>query len=1356
MFHILIGSLRARLVWLVLLSLLPGFGLILYMASENQRQGIVRVEENALQLARIAAGGQERLIEGVRQILNALSLAPPIRDADAAACSGLLPRFLEKLPFCTNLAIIAPDGKVLCSAAPSAGELNFADRAYFQRAIQTRDFVVSGYQNDPMTGKGAIVLALPVLDAAGGVRSVVTAVMDLERLNRLTLEARLPEGSTLTVADRRGTVLAWYPASGAREGIPPQDTPLTQTDLTREEGTLEAQGADGAVRIYAFARLKGLGKEAIYVKIGIPRDAALGEVRRIRARSLAWLALATILALTATWWYGEFFILRLVRALTSAARRLEAGESAARSDLPAGEGELDRLARAFDAMAESLERRESELRESEARYRILVEQMPALTYIAALDDVSTTLYISPQVESMLGYSQAEYLALPDLWCESLHREDRERVLAKAAEARSGERPFACEYRMHARDGRVLWARDEAVMVRDDSGRPVFLQGVMVDITERKQVEDTLRLNESRLEALVELARMKDAPLEEITRFTLEEGVRLTQSEIGYLAFVDEEEKVLTMHSWSRTAMKKCLIENKPITYPLETTGLWGESVRQRRHIITNDYLAPDSLKKGCPPGHVALLRHMGVPVFDGDRIVAVAGVGNKGEPYDDSDARQLTLLVDAMWRSVREKEADDTVRRLNRALKILNDCNQALVRATSESDLLERICEIVVAEGGYRLAWVSVAEQGPDQKVRVAAHAGFESDRLVDIDLTRAETDRGMGPTEKAIRTGKPCIVKDIRTDPDYAPRRAGALDLGCRSSVAFPLSGDERPFGALTIMAGESDAFNEEEVRVLMELADDLAYGVTSLRAREQRRRAEEALREREHYFGSILYSLHEDIIVIDRDHRVTDANRSFLFSVGKKREEVVGRRCHELLHGLDSPCVAGEGGCGLESVFETGKPCNHRHEHLGPDRSRYWADILFSPLRNEDGRVTQVIEAIRDVTGEVQLREQLRQSQKMEAIGTLAGGIAHDFNNILGIILGYIELAFLDVPKETMPARSLEQALKAVDRARDLVKQILAFSRRSDHERKPMGFSHLLTESLSLLRAALPSTIEIHKRIETSPDGGDIILADPTQIHQVIMNLAGNAGHAMREKGGVLEVRLSNFEVEPGEAARMRGLAPGSYVALAVSDTGEGMPLAVLDRIFEPYFTTKSASEGTGLGLAVVHGIVTSHGGAVTVSSELGAGTTFRVFLPKLASGPKRSEPEDAPVPVGAERILFVDDESALADVGRRMLTRLGYKVQSKTNSIEALEEFRARPDQFDLIVTDHTMPGMTGVELARQVMLIRPDMPLVLCTGFSENVSPEKAATLGFRGFVMKPLSRKDLAATVRRVLDEARTS
>ena len=383
-----------------------------------------------------------------------------------------------------------------------------------------------------------------------------------------------------------------------------------------------------------------------------------------------------------------------------------------------------------------------------------------------------------------------------------------------------------------------------------------------------------------------------------------------------------------------------------------------------------------------------------------------------------------------------------------------------------------------------------------------------------------------------------------------------------------------------------------------------------------------------------------------------------------------------------------------------------------------------------------------------QARLEEQLRQAQKMEAVGTLAGGIAHDFNNLLAAVIGFSQMALEVADSGSKQERHLRRVLQAGMRARQLVKQILAFSRKTERQDSLVQVSEIVEESVNLLRASLPSTIDIRFNVESESDS---IVADPNQIEQVLMNLCTNAAHAMGDRG-ILRVTLSDFSFTSRSDAPDPDLEPGEYMKLSVQDTGEGMSTEVMEHVFEPFFTTKKVGEGTGLGLSVVHGILKSHNGAITVHSEIGKGSRFDVYLPKSQ---EHILPEiDSPtiIPTGNESILFIDDEEALAEMGEEMLNDLGYNVTACTSSDKALELVKRDPHAFDLVITDQTMPNLTGTELAGEILCLRSDLPIILCTGFSHLVDADAAKKAGVRTFVMKPLTKREIAQAIRKTLDE----
>jgi len=409
---------------------------------------------------------------------------------------------------------------------------------------------------------------------------------------------------------------------------------------------------------------------------------------------------------------------------------------------------------------------------------------------------------------------------------------------------------------------------------------------------------------------------------------------------------------------------------------------------------------------------------------------------------------------------------------------------------------------------------------------------------------------------------------------------------------------------------------------------------------------------------------------------------------------------------------------------------------------------DRYSAPVRGKEGKYYGRIWAFRDITGQRQLEEQFRQAQKMEAIGTLAGGIAHDFNNILAAINGYIELAKMRVTTDPVANKYLEAVLQGGARAVALVRQILTFSHRQEEQRLPVQLRHLVAEPLNLLRATIPSSIEFEVSLASDLPA---VLADATQIHQIVMNLCTNAAHAMKGRPGTLGVRLAHFAADAFMARSIPGLSAGPYVRLSISDSGCGMSQSTLSRIFEPFFTTKAPGEGTGLGLSVVHGIMQSHGGAISVYSTPGEGTVFHLYFPVTADDASPVEDAATETPAGhGERVLVVDDEKPLALLGQTMLQELGYTVENTTSPVEALALVRDQPDSYDLVVTDLTMPGMLGTDLVRELLLIRPDLPVIITTGYSATLTEQRVLEMGARALLLKPLTLHSLGVAVHRVL------
>lgn len=484
--------------------------------------------------------------------------------------------------------------------------------------------------------------------------------------------------------------------------------------------------------------------------------------------------------------------------------------------------------------------------------------------------------------------------------------------------------------------------------------------------------------------------------------------------------------------------------------------------------------------------------------------------------------------------------------------------------------------------------------------------------------------------------------------------------------------------------------------------------------------------------------------VIITSADGIVQYVNPGFERNTGYARNEIAGQTTR-FLRSNEHDDVFYEA---IRETISRGVNWSGRMVSRRKDGSLFESDATVSPVQNEAGVISNYIWLMHDVSTEVSLERQLRQAQKMEAVGTLAGGIAHDFNNILSLILGHSEL-LLELLSDNEPALlSVRQIAKAGNRGAELVRQILTFSRQAERRCEPCRIGPILKEALRFLAASLPATVEIQQRIEEETG---VIMADPIQIYQAVMNLCTNAYQAMGTEGGVLELTLDEVEIDASFHADAGCPVPGKYMRLSVSDTGSGIEPGVISRIFEPFFSTKKPSEGTGLGLSTVHGIVTGYGGAVTVRSAVGKGSVFEIYLPQMAAEiPVESAIEGLPG-AGSERILFVDDDPDLSQMVGMMLHQLGYRVDAFTNSLAAFEAFCANPDSYDLVIVDQIMPHLMGVELAKRILQTRPGFPVFLLTGYSEGITPEQARELGIREFIMKPFSTRELGGLIRKTLD-----
>jgi PAS domain S-box-containing protein len=552
--------------------------------------------------------------------------------------------------------------------------------------------------------------------------------------------------------------------------------------------------------------------------------------------------------------------------------------------------------------------------------------------------------------------------------------------------------------------------------------------------------------------------------------------------------------------------------------------------------------------------------------------------------------------------------------------------------------------------------------------------------------------------------------------------------------------SGKLGPYEATGIKK-DGSRFSMEIRSKTMELSGKTVR-MSAIRDLTSRKKYENALRNSEEQLKSFLNSNPNPVVVYNSQGHPLYLNPAFTKVFGWTMEELKGKKIPFVPS--DQKKITADK---INELFRTHKTISFETRRL--TKNKDIRDILISAaeIRSTEKEASGMVVNLVDITEAKKLETKFQEVQRIESLGILAGGIAHDFNNILSSIIGYTELAFDKAEKNTQQCEYLKEVLVASNRAADLVKQILTFSRQVDQQQKPVQVKLLVKEALKLLRATIPSTIGIEENIQSN----SLLMGDATQIHQVVMNLCTNASHAMRDGGGILTVNLSDVKIDSEFNSKYSDVSPGLYIMLTITDTGHGMSSEVLEKIFDPFFTTKEKGEGTGMGLSVVHGIVHSHGGTISTYSEQGKGSTFKVLFPAIESVLTSGEKIDIPIPTGTERILFIDDEPTIVNMSKQILESMGYSVVTRTSSIEALKYFKARPNNFDLVITDMTMPKMTGDILAAELMKVRPNIPVILCTGFSARIDEKKASAIGIRAFVSKPIIKREIAHTIRKVLD-----
>ncbi len=1032
------------------------------------------------------------------------------------------------------------------------------------------------------------------------------------------------------------------------------------------------------------------------------------------------------------------------------------------------------------------ERRRTEAALVETTARLKEAQKIARIGQWELDLIANKLDWSDSIYELFEIAPDEFGASYDAFLNAVHPADRDRVAHAYTRSLADRTPYEIEHRLLMPDGRVKWVVEACRTDYDPEGKPVRSVGIVQDITDRKRAEEDLQAQRDMLETIFENSPFimmlvdRDMRVRRVNHVGADFTRRPKAELIGLLCgeVVRCVNSVDGLGCGRNTVCGECLVRSQ-VLHTLRT----GEAVfeAQGKFVVIGesgesmlDMLVSTARVKVAEQDFVL------VSMFDiTERVRA-------GEELHASEERYRLLFGEmtsafALHRIILDesgKPCDYEFLQVNPAFEKLTGLSAGDVVGRRVSEVLPDIEFSWIARYGNVVLTgeplqfedynrpldkhfeVRAFKAGPGQfavvfqditERKLAAEALIESETnfrlLVETapDAIFIQTAgrfaylnsaalKLFGAESAGQIVGRPLLE---RIHPDFH------ATAGERSRV---LNDDRRPVSTMQQIYLKMDQSPVEiEVSAVPFKFKGDNGALAFVRDVSHRKKAEAALRESEEKYRLLVQNA-LDAIFISQDGAIKFPNPKAVewFGLGSEQPETVS--FESIIHPEDRAVILGMHRRRQAGEAQTlPKVCRV----VGSQGKEFW--VMVSAVSIEwDGRPAE-LNFVRDITAQKKLEDQLTQAQKMEAIGTLAGGIAHDFNNILSVIIGNSEILNLTDAVTPSARDSLNQIMAASQRARLLVKQILAFSRHARQERLVINLKPIVKETIDFLRASLPTTIQLKHYLD--PKSGQI-LGDPTQIQQVLMNLCTNAGHAMEKEGGVLEIILENVELGEEDARLDSGTEAGRYLRLTVSDNGHGIDPVILPRIFEPYFTTKEQGKGTGLGLSVVHGIVKSHSGTIKVYTEVGKGTSFRVYFPLAEDLDASEAAEPRPLPTGSERILFVDDEPALVDLSRRMLSRLGYEVDTRTSPVEALEAFRANPKKFNLVITDMTMPGMTGLMLAKKLNEISPGVPIVLCTGFSDQANEHRAQALGVRGFLLKPIIMRDLAEAVRKALDERR--
>lgn len=1324
------SSTRLRLLALVFIAALPGLGLLIYTGGKLRQSTVANAQATALRLAETASLSHNLLIDDARNLLPALAQVPEVLNGDPVACSQRFSHLLIEYPAFANFGAIAPDGQLFCSALPFTPPVYAGDRVYFQGALATRSFAVGDYQIGRVTGKASLNFGFPAMDASGEVRAIVFAALDLEWIKALAGELELPRGTSVTVFDGKGTILASSPDPGPWVGESAPDVAVIKAALeTRQKGVLEAPGIDGVPRLFGYTPLEiSPTAEGVYISVGIPVDVALAEVRQVQVVNFSTLALALVATLAAAWVGGEVVLLRGVRRLRQASRLFAAGDLTARSGLQNDSSEIGDLGRSFDVMAETIGLREAEIREAADELRRLNRSLSILSMsnkaiVRAKDEeelvakvCQVVVHVGMYRMAWVGYAAEDEArsvrpmakaGLEDGYLDAVRiswGEDDEPAEPSGKAIRTGVRQIARG--LEADRMRSPWV-DEA-LVRGFAAclaLPLLVEGRAMgnlsifsddpggfDVGETQLLEelaDDLSFGISHLRS--EMKRREiESELMELAQFH-----RGIVEAVGEGIAVQDAKGMFTFLNPAATAL---------LGYaPDELLGRhWTTIVPEEQRPIIR--AADERRRSGVSDSYEVQLIAKG-----GERVPVIV----HGAPRQEGQGINGTVAV---FTDLRERHrTEDEIRRRAVRQEELNKIIELAAGASNIFGIMDHLLDHILAAADVSKAAIWLSDRFASRAI--PKRAGEVIARKMagpDIDNSRTLV---VNDWNAQLHDGRALALVEVMQSN------------GIEAAVIVPVFLDTWLLGWICLASDAARPWSTEEI----ELAEAIARQIAGAA---QRQGLMETTREQAQQLQQILDSVQEGIFTVSTNGSVLTANPAAteylsLLSEGKPGEKLVALAGRPL------------------SELTTPRPDGLPHEIVYPGSPRRVFDLNArkNPEGSAFGGWTFLM---REVTSARELQQRAQLQDRLAAVGQLAAGIAHDFNNIIGTVILYSEMLLKEPNLDERARERVTTIFKQGQRAAELTQQVLDFSRRAVVAKHPLDLIGFLREFGILVERTLPENIQLEMDV---PEGEVIINADPGRLQQIFMNLTLNARDSMPD-GGRLMFKIGRVSVSPSGASAGSGMHAGEWARVEVSDTGSGIEKDVIPHIFEPFFTTRGPGEGTGLGLSQVYGLIRQHEGFIDVYSKIGAGSTFVIHLPSIETEvvPLTIPKHAAGIKGAGQTILVAEDDPATREALREALEESDYRVLMAADGEQALDVIEQQRGSIDLIVSDLVMPRMSGRDLYRVVQERYPGIKMILITGYPLGGDTQELFETGAATWVQKPFISGVLLERIASLLAE----